>query len=140
MPKIRLDVVTPAGTAYGDEIDSLVAPAYEGMLGVLPGHAPLLCTLTPGDFKVVARGEEQHFAVSGGFMEVTPAKVTVLAEAFEKSGAIDVERARRSEERARKRLTDAARDKSIDGPRAQAALDRARNRLKVAGATSASRS
>lgn len=133
MKKIRLDVVTPGGTAYGEEIDSLVAPAFEGMLGVLPGHAPLLCTLAPGDFKIIARGGEEHFSVSGGFMEVTPTKVTVLAEAFESAGRIDVDRARRAEDRARKRLAEATRDRSIDAARAESALDRARNRLKVAG-------
>lgn len=132
MATIRLDVVTPAGTAFGDAVDSLVVPAFEGMLGVLPGHAPLLCTLTPGDFKVMTRGAESHFAVSGGFMEITPSKVTVLAEAFEAASSINVERARKAEERARKRLGEAARDRTIDSPRAQAALDRARNRLRLA--------
>ena len=128
----RLEIVTPERTVWSDEIDSLVVPAWEGQLGVLPGHAPLLCVLKPGTIAVTKGGEDQIMATTGGFMEVTPAKTIILADAVEEVAQIDVDRARKALERARENTMKAAHDRSIDVDRAKKAADRAMARLRAA--------
>lgn len=78
----RLEIVTPEKQAFADDVESLVVPAYEGYLGVLSGHAPLLCVLAGGKIKIQKGREEIHFATTGGFMEVTPKKAVILAESI----------------------------------------------------------
>ena len=127
--KIDLEIVTPERLVLKDEIDSLVLPAYEGQMGVLPGHAPLLAQLVEGELKI-RRGEDvQVLAVSGGFAEVHPDNVKIFAETAEMEKEIDVERARLAAERAKKDLSQAATPQDIAN--AQAALRRALIRLRV---------
>ena len=130
--KFKIEIVTPERLVFSEEIESLVIPAERGYLGVLAGHAPLLATLQPGEITVkgAAKGE-LHFATSGGFMEVTPAKAVLLTESAEEIAAIDVARAEESKKRAQERLAIAA-GKDVDKSRAKAALERAQNRLKLA--------
>ena len=78
----RLEIVTPERLVFSDEIVSLVVPAYEGYLGVLAGHAPLLCTLEKGRIEVKKDKGGQDFKTSGGFMEVTPQKTIILADSM----------------------------------------------------------
>jgi len=136
MATFLLTIVTPERTVYDTEVQSLVANAYNGYLGVHPGHAPMLVELVPGELRVVeADGREARMACSGGFMEVTPRQATVLADAVERAEEIDVTRAQAAAERARARIQ--ARE-GVDLARAQAALHRALNRLRVASEGSAS--
>lgn len=126
----KVEIVTPERTVFSKEVESLVVPAERGYLGVLAGHAPLLCTLRPGELSVRGEGGEERFATSGGFMEVTPKKAVLLTESVEGKGEVDVARAEKSRDRARERLS--APGRGIDVERARAALARAQNRLRFA--------
>lgn len=128
--KFRTEIVTPEKVVFSEEIESLVIPAERGYLGVLAGHAPLLCTLRPGAITIRGDRGEQHFSTSGGFMEVTPAKAVLLTESAEEVSTIDLQRAEEAKKRAEERLQSAAKD--VDKERARAALERAQNRLRVA--------
>lgn len=109
----------------------MVLPGTEGELGVLPEHAPLVSALKTGLARVHHEGKVLKIAVSGGFAEIRNNKVTVLANAAEREDQIDVERAQAAKERAEQRLSAGGQD--IDVIRAEAALKRALNRLKAAG-------
>jgi len=125
-----LTIVTPDKIFYEDDIVSLIAPGFEGYLGVLTDHAPLITALLPGKLTVKDReGKERFFCVSGGFLEVSNNVATLLADAAEATEEIDIERARAALERAEKRLK--VKSPEIDLARAQGALSRALNRIKV---------
>jgi len=128
--KFKTEIVTPEKVVFSEEIESLVIPAERGYLGVLAGHAPLLCTLQPGEIRIKGDKGEQHFSTSGGFMEVTPGKAVLLTESAEEVSTIDVKRAEEGKKRAEERLTATAKD--VDKERAKAALERAQNRLRIA--------
>lgn len=129
----HLDIVTPEKALERDlPVVSVVAPAAEGYLGILPGHAPLIAQLVPGEIRVSrATGSEEIMATSGGFLEVTPERVTILADTAERPDEIDIERAWKAKARADERLS--ALPPGTDIERARAALDRAVARLRVAG-------
>jgi F-type H+-transporting ATPase subunit epsilon len=129
--KFKVEIVTPEKLVFSGEVESLVVPADRGYLGVLAGHAPLLAALQPGE--IVMKGGpsgETRYATSGGFMEVTPARTSLLTESAEDINAIDVGRAEKAKQRAQERLASA--EKGIDKDRARSALERAQNRLKAA--------
>ena len=128
--KFKVEIVTPERLVFSEEAESLVVPAERGYLGVLAGHAPLLCTLQPGEILIRGEKGDLHYATSGGFMEVTPQKASLLTESAEETSGIDVARAEKSLARAKERLVSA--EKGIDRERAKEALDRAQNRLKLA--------
>ncbi|MBN9492145.1 F0F1 ATP synthase subunit epsilon [bacterium] len=115
-------------------VDILIAPGSEGMLGILPKHAPLMTTLKPGELVFRRGSEEESFAISGGFLEVRQDQVTILADQAEAAGEIDVERAEaaraRAEERVRRAREQGVSD--VDMARAAAALQRSLVRLRVA--------
>ncbi len=128
----KLSVVTPEKVVFEQDVRSIVAPGSEGYLGVLTDHAPLITALIPGKLTVTDNaGNEVDYSVTGGFLEVSGNVATVLAEAIEAPDGIDVERARRAEQRARERLSRRS-DSGIDEIRAEAALARALNRQKMA--------
>ncbi len=131
MAKIRLEIVTAERAVYSEDVDEVVAPGVEGELGILPHHAPLMTMLKPGVLTVKKDGDELNLAVSGGFMEVRPERVIILADTAERAEEIDVARA----EEARKRAEE-ARAEAPAGAEAQlaaeAALARALARIKVA--------
>ena len=129
---IRLEVVTGERIVYSDDVDSVVARGSEGELGILPHHAALMTTLIPGELRISKGGQETLLAVGGGFMEVLPHKVTILADTAERADEIDEARAEEARKRAQNRLTDASKGEPIDVMRAQAAMRRAVVRLKVA--------
>ena len=129
---IRLEIVTGERVVYTDDVDSVVAPGVEGELGILPHHAALMTTLVPGELRVKKGGQEILMAVGGGFMEVLPHKVTILADTAERADEIDDARAEEARKRAQDRLADASKGEQIDVARAQAAMRRAVVRLKVA--------
>lgn len=127
----RLSIVTTEKIIYEDDVESIVAPGTVGYLGILSNHAPIITSLKPGKLAIRdAAGKEISVAVSGGFLENSANRCTILADAAEFADGIDLERAREALERARKRLRDAA--GNIDVPRARAACERAKNRISIA--------
>jgi F-type H+-transporting ATPase subunit epsilon len=130
--QLLLEVVTPDRLVLSTEADVVVCPGVEGQFGVLPGHIPFLSALEIGEMYYRKGGQTEYLAVSGGFAEVTGEKVTIVAESAEKGREIDLERAKRAQERAEKRLA-AAKTEEIDWARAEAAMRRSLVRMKVAG-------
>jgi F-type H+-transporting ATPase subunit epsilon len=130
MAKIKLDVVTAERPVFSDEADFVVAPGSMGELGILPQHAPLLTTLEVGEIRVRKDGEEYSIFTSGGFMEVLPDRITILANTAERAEDIDEARAIEARERAETLM--AARTAEVDFATAEAALRRAVVRLKIA--------
>ncbi len=128
--KLHVDIVTVEGRRFKGDADFVVAPGSEGELGILPQHIPLLTPLKPGTVKVRNDGEEQFFFVSGGFLEVRPDEVTVLADSAERAEDIDESRA----EEARGRAADLLQQKlsNVDQAAASVALARAEARLRLA--------
>ena len=127
---LQLLLVTPERRLIDEAANEVQLPGLEGYLGILPGHAPLLTKLGVGEMSY-RRGSETHYAtVMGGYAEVLPDRVTLLAEIAERAEEIDVDRARAARERAEKRLARAG-DPDIDWNRAAAALERALVRLQV---------
>lgn len=131
MSAMKLDIVTVERVLFSEEVDEVVVPGVEGELGVLPRHAPLLTLLNPGEIRVKKGGEEIAMAVSGGFLEVRPDKVIVLADAAERAEEIDEARAEAARQRALAALAGKKRD-DVDFARLEAALKRSIARLKVA--------
>ena len=127
---IQLEIVTPTRTELSRQVEYVMAPTPKGLIGILPGHAPLLTQLAIGVLKFRAQGETTNLAVSEGYMEVTPHKIIVLAEAAELPEQIDVERALAAKRRAEERLYAPLRQQ-FDYVRARTALQRAINRLQV---------
>jgi F-type H+-transporting ATPase subunit epsilon len=128
----KLSVVTPEKTVFEREANSIVAPGGEGYLGILTNHAPLITALIPGKLTVTdTSGQDTHYALSGGFLEVSHNLVTILADAIESIEEIDIKRAQDAESRARERLSHRS-NPDIDVVRAEAALARAQNRQKLA--------
>ena len=138
MAKLQLDIVTAERLVTSEEVDVLVAPGVEGELAILPRHAPLLTVLKPGEIRVLNDGEESDIAVSGGFMEVMPDKVTILADTAERADEIDEERAEAALKQAQERIAAAPTDMDLE--RAVASLRRSQARLKVARRRSRGRS
>jgi F-type H+-transporting ATPase subunit epsilon len=131
MPHIRLDIVTAERMVYSDDVDLVVAPGSEGQLGILPHHTQLMTALLPGELRIKKGGEELLLAITGGFLEVRPDRVVILADAAERAEEIDVDRAEAARKRAQERLTQ-QRELGVDGARAEASLRRSLARLKVA--------
>lgn len=132
MTTVPLDIVTPDRKVFGDDVQMAIVRGDLGDLGILPGHVPLVTSLKVSAARIKMKdGSEQLVALSGGFMEVKPDKITILAEAAELSEEIDINRAERARERAERRLAD-SRQEEIDFRRAELALMRAMNRLEVA--------
>ena len=124
---IKLDIVTAERVVFSEDVDVVVAPGIEGQLGVLPHHAPLMSILQPGELLVRKGGTEFCLAVSGGFLEVRPDRIIVLADAAERAEEIDITRAEEAKRRAKQRLEEGVPD--IDRARAEAALRRSLARL-----------
>ncbi|HEY7138614.1 MAG TPA: F0F1 ATP synthase subunit epsilon [Methylomirabilota bacterium] len=129
--RLRLEVATPTRLVVSGEADEVVIPGSEGSFGVLPGHAPLLSLVGVGEMMYRTGRQEHHLAVSGGFAEVGPDHVTLLAESAERPEEIDPARARAALERAEQRLRTHA-GEEVDVPRALTALARAQGRIQTA--------
>lgn len=123
-------VVSPEGNVLKEEIEFVVLPGIDGELGILPNHAPLIAALETGVITYTVNGKKKKAAISGGFVEVSENKATVLADTAEVAEAIDVERALAAKERAEKRLAQKSPD--TDMKRAEYALRRAIARLNAA--------
>jgi len=128
-PHLRLEFVTPERALVHEDVDEVEIPGEDGYFGVLPGHAPLLAALQPGELWY-RRGGERHFAfIAGGFAEVLPDRVAILAQVAEKAEEIDIQRAEASKRRAEDRLARPTSD--LDTARARVALLRSLMRLQV---------
>jgi F-type H+-transporting ATPase subunit epsilon len=128
---LRLEIVTPEKLAYADDVDSVVCPGVEGELGVLPHHAPLLTTLGYGELRIRKSGREEYFAIAGGFLQVRPDKVVVMAETADMSSEIDLQRALGAKAEAERAL-EAGFVEPADLSMARAQLQRALLRIRVA--------
>jgi F-type H+-transporting ATPase subunit epsilon len=129
--KLQLEVVTPDRLVLSEAVDIVMAIGSLGEFGILPNHVPFLSPLMAGELRYRKENQLDYMVVTGGFVEVSQNKVTVLAEAAEKAREIDLDRAKRAKDRAEKRLA-LAKSEAIDYIRAEAALRRALLRLKVA--------
>ena len=129
--RLTLELVTPEKLALSEAADFVVLPAFDGEMGVLPGHEPYLVQLKPGEVRVQSGEERRSYAVSGGFAEILHDKVSVFAETAEMAEEIDIERARQALELAKAE----ARDKDMGSMtlvEAEAAMRRAEVRLRIA--------
>ena len=131
MSSIRLDIVTAERMVYSEDVNAVIAPGIEGQLGILPHHAPLMTTLQAGELRARKGGEEVSLAISGGFLEVRPDRVVVLADAAERAEEIDMARAEEAKRRAEQRLSEKI-TPGLDEAQAEVALRRAMARLSVA--------
>jgi F-type H+-transporting ATPase subunit epsilon len=128
---IRCEIVSQDRKVFDGDVDIVVAPGAEGEMGILPHHAPTLTALKTGVLKIRADGREEFFAISGGFMEVLPDHVIVLADAAERSDEIDLARAEEARRKAEESLKNASRE-SKSFLEAEMALRRSNLRLNVA--------
>jgi len=129
---IQLDIVTPERLAYSDEVDAVTLPGSEGELGVLPHHTPLVSTLGVGELRIRKGGTEESFAIFGGFLQVLPTKVVVLAETADMASEIDLEKAQEARREAEKALGSGYHE-GADLSAARAELAQALIRIRVAG-------
>ena len=128
---LSVDIVSPKGSVFQGDVQSIQAPGLQGTFQVLYNHAPMIAALAVGPMNIVTgSGERVAFATSGGFLEVMNNKVTVLAETAEPASEIDIERAKAAEQRALEKLK--ASGSGADRKRASEALERARNRARIA--------
>ena len=126
---MQLEIITAEEQVFDDEVEMVVAPGIEGQLGILPHHAPLMTALQPGEILIRKDGEDTYLAVTGGFMEVMGNHVTILADACERSDAIDEARAQEAVERARERIQNQESDVQLE--QVVASMRRAQVRLDV---------
>lgn len=129
MPTLKLDVVSAERVVYSDDVDIVIAPGIEGQLGILPHHTPLMTTLQVGELLVRKGGQEFSLVITGGFIEVRPDRVIVLADAAERAEEIDIARAEEAKRRAEEQLK--RRTPEVDVAQAEAALRRSLTRLKI---------
>ena len=130
MKTIKVNIVTPDGPVYDSEVNMIIATTTTGEIGLLPGHIPMVAPLEVGAIRLKQDGKTDIVAVSGGFIEVRPDQVSILAPSAEVSSTIDVNRAKEAMKRAEERLNLAKQD-DIDFKRAELSLRRATNRINV---------
>jgi F-type H+-transporting ATPase subunit epsilon len=128
---LHLEIVTPERMAFSDEVDMVLVPGVNGELGILPHHTPLVSLLGVGELKIRKEGDEESFAIVGGFLQVRPDKVVVMAETAEIGSEIDLERAQRARAEAEKAL-ETGYAEGADLSAARAELQRALLRIRVA--------
>lgn len=129
---MTLQIISPEGTVLKDvSTEAVVVPVVEGSMGILHNHAPMVTALRIGVLRYKQGSEYKRVAVSGGFLELSNNRITVLADTAETGETVDVLRAREAKKRAEERLK--TRSEKIDRARAEAALKRALARLQAAG-------
>lgn len=135
MATIKLEIVSPDKMVFSEAVQMVIVRSTGGELGILPHHAPLLTGIVPHVMRVKRNDAEEFISVCGGFMEVTPEKISVLASAAELPAEIDIDRAQKAFDRAEERLKllqDSPEEhKDIDYERARAALERAKARIQT---------
>lgn len=128
---IQCDIVTQERIVFSGKVDAVNVPGSEGRMGILPNHSPLLSALDFGEVVVRVGGSEDYFAIGGGFIEVQPDHVTILADSAEGANEIDVERAERARERAEQAMREGVREDPERAAAIRASLLRAQARLDV---------
>jgi F-type H+-transporting ATPase subunit epsilon len=129
MAKLKLEIVTPEGRAYQDDVDMVVLPGSEGELGVYPAHVPLMTQLAPGEVRIFKDGKQTELVVGSGFAEITQTQVSVLTDSALEDESIDENVA----EEAIRRAEAALKDKSLAAEElaeAEAALARSLAQLR----------
>ena len=129
---LLLEIVTPERLAYSDMVDAVNLPGIEGELGVLPHHAPLVSMLGVGELRIRKGGTEESFAIVGGFLQVRPDKVVVMAETADMASEIDLDKAQEARRSAERLLEEAGPSDTADLAAARAALQQALLRIRVA--------
>ncbi len=129
MKTVEVSVVTPNGPVYNDEVEMVSTKAQIGELGIYPNHIPMVAPLAIGAIRLKKGDSTDYVAVSGGFLEVGPKKITILAQSAERAETIDIARAKAARARAEHRLQDKKAD--VDTQRAELALKRAINRINI---------
>ncbi|HSY14246.1 MAG TPA: F0F1 ATP synthase subunit epsilon [Verrucomicrobiae bacterium] len=127
---LHLQIVTPDKKLVDEQTDQVQIPGKSGYLGILPGHAPLLTELMIGEISYSKGGTMVYLAVSWGFAEVLPDKVTILADTAERAEDIDVQRAQEAKAKAEEALRNPSQEMDYDA--VNRALRRAEVRLEVA--------
>jgi F-type H+-transporting ATPase subunit epsilon len=128
---IQLEIVTPERLAYSDTVDAVTLPGSEGEMGVLPHHAPLLATLGVGELRIRKGSDVEAFAIVGGFVQVRPDKVVVMAETADMASEIDLEKAQEARREAERALESGVHD-GADLAVARVALQTALLRIRIA--------
>ena len=128
---LLLEIVTPERLAYSDTVDAVNLPGIEGELGVLPHHAPLVSMLGVGELRIRKGGAEESFAIVGGFLQVRPDRVVVMAETADLASDIDLEKAQEARRDAERALEGGQAD-AVDLAAARAQLQHALLRIRVA--------
>ena len=123
----QLDIITPTNVTSEGQVQYLRAPSTEGLFGIMGGHAVATILIDIGEIKVTKDGKEYYYATNGGFADIRPESVMLLVETAEKVSDIDKDRAEKAIKRAKEKLN----GKEADLTRAQDAITRARNRLKI---------
>jgi F-type H+-transporting ATPase subunit epsilon len=127
---LHLEIVTPTGQLLSEDVDEVVAPGTEGEFGVLPGHVPFMTLLDVGECVYKKGGKSYPIFINSGYAEISHDRVTILAESAEKAEQIDAQRAEAALKRAEERLR--VKKEGIDFSRAEAALNRSLIRLQMA--------
>jgi F-type H+-transporting ATPase subunit epsilon len=129
--EMMLEIVTPEKMAFNGKVEEVTVPGSEGEFGVLRGHAPLLAGVDIGELHYTQENKRTYYAISTGYAEVTPVKVTILVETAERADLIDKERAQRAKDRAEERI--AKMDKEdVEFEKVHTSLQRAITRISVA--------
>lgn len=128
--KFRLDIVTPERLVYSQDVDVLTVPTVQGEISILAKHVPLVSIISPGEIKIKRDNEIEYMAISGGFVQVIPNKVIILADTAERAEEIDIARAEQARLRAQKLMEEKRGDK-LSHAEAMAAFQRALVRIKV---------
>lgn len=128
---LQCEIVTQERTVFSAEVDTVNLPTPEGRMGVLPNHMVMLTTLGFGEVMVRRGGEEEYFAIGGGFAEILPDRVTLLADSAEQVDEIDVERAQRARERAEQAMREGIPEDSERYAQIEASLRRAQVRIEI---------
>jgi F-type H+-transporting ATPase subunit epsilon len=128
---IQCDIVTQERSVFSDQVDYVSLPGSEGRMGILPNHAPLLTALDYGEVMVRRKGEEEFFAIGGGFAEVQPDHVIVLADSAEQAEEIDLDRAERARREAEEAMRTGVSEDAARYAQIEAALRRAQIRIDV---------
>lgn len=128
---IQCDIVTQERSVYSDEVEYVSLPGSEGVMGILPNHAPMLTALAFGEVMVRSKGDEQFFAIGGGYAEIQPDRVIVLADSAEQAGEIDLERAEAARRKAEQAMSEGVPKDAARYAQIETALKRAQIRIDV---------
>lgn len=131
MKTFLLEIITPYGKYFSNEVEFLTVLTTKSLLGILPNHTPLISDVVVSEITIKMNGKTTSYSTSGGLINIKKEKVVLLLDSIERSDEIDIERAKEAQKRAQERLQRAHDDKLIDIARAEAALSRALNRIKV---------